>query len=360
MTASVSFPSATILGYPRVGPNRELKRAVESFWAGRSELPALEEVAVGLRSRNLEQLAKLGLAASDSAIPNSFSFYDQVLDAAVEFNAVPSRFQNLANEDGSYGLPAYFTIARGVDALPPLEMTKWFDTNYHYLVPEISESTDFKLVGSKFVTEFQEAAAAGFTTRPVIVGPVTFLALAKAAEDAAADFEPLSRLADLLPVYVELLKALKAAGASWVQLDEPALVTDNLRSTAAELADAAGVAYQALAAELSLAERPAILVTTPFGGLKESFPAAAALPVEALAIDLVKGEVPATGVAGLENKTLVAGVIDGHNIWAADLEAKLQILESLEFGGAAALAVGTSTSFITPSNSSILFLNLIY
>src|SRR5690606_17837380 len=220
--------------YPRIGRRRELKKAVEAFWAGRSDLEALETTAAALRSATRERLAALGLGRDDSAIPESFSFYDQVLDAAVTVGAIPSRFDNLREADGSIGLPAYFTIARGEGERAPLEMTKWFDSNYHYLVPEIGPETTFSLSSDRLVREVEEAAAAGLRTRPVIVGPVTLLALSKASDDAPEGYAPLSRLDDLLPVYAQLLARLKAAGAQWVQLDESALVSESLPVSTSE------------------------------------------------------------------------------------------------------------------------------
>src|SRR5690606_2446654 len=225
------LPAATILGYPRIGPRRDLKRAVESFWAGRSELDDLQAAAADLRRRQRAQLVGLGLGADHSSIPSDFSFYDQVLDAAVTVGAVPPRFAHLLDEDGALDLPGYFTLARGAGELPPLEMTKWFDTNYHYLVPEISPQTEFRFADDRAVRLFLEAAAEGVTTRPVVVGLGKAVAetAAHGAAPAAAPppgFTPLDRLPDLLPVYVELLHALGQAGAPWVQLDEPALAVD--------------------------------------------------------------------------------------------------------------------------------------
>lgn len=344
------FPSATILGYPRIGANRELKRAVEAFWAGKIELSELETRAKELRLGLLQNLKSLGLDATNSAIPNSFSFYDQVLDASVTLGATPKRFEPTVTPQSAATLPGYFTLARGVGDLVPQEMTKWFDTNYHYLVPEIGPETNFKFTSTRIVDEFVEAKEAGFLTRPVLVGPVTFLALAKPSDEAGEDFKPLSRLADILPAYVEILKALATAGAQWIQLDESVLVTDNSTYSTAELNAAVETAYRVLATELKTPERPAILLAASYGDLLDSFPTVAATDVEAISIDLVKGKAPVNTV-GLENKTLVAGVIDGHNIWRADLDAKLQILESLEFSGAKALAVGTSTSLFHVPNS---------
>ncbi|MET0813183.1 MAG: 5-methyltetrahydropteroyltriglutamate--homocysteine S-methyltransferase [Microbacterium sp.] len=340
MTAS-TFPSGTILGYPRIGRRRELKRAVESRWAGTTDAAALEQTAAELRRATRERLAALGLGRDDSSIPESFSYYDQVLDAAVAVGALPARFAGLRGADGSIGLDAYFTAARGEGENAPLEMTKWFDTNYHYLVPEIGPETVFALSTDRFATQVAEAKADGFTVRPVVVGPVTLLALAKATDEAPEGFDPLSRLDDLLPVYVELLASLTAAGAEWVQLDEPALVSESLPVDAATLADAAARAYAVLGAAQ---DRPAILVTAGYAQLSpEAWTTLAAAPVEALAIDLTRGSVPAAA-AGLEGKTLVGGVVDGRNIWRGDLAGAWDKLEALAGLGAAAIAAGTSTS----------------
>ncbi|WPF82450.1 5-methyltetrahydropteroyltriglutamate--homocysteine S-methyltransferase [Sanguibacter sp. 4.1] len=336
-----AFPAATILGYPRIGPRRELKKAVESFWAGRIDADQLEETAAALRKATRDRLVALGLSATDGAVPETFSYYDQVLDTAVTVGAVPPRF---ATADGDLDLAGYFRAARGEGDDAPLEMTKWFDTNYHYLVPEIGPSTAFHLASDRVVRQLTEALADGVTTRPVLVGPVTFLLLSKAADDAPAGFEPLSRLADLLPVYVELLRALAAAGATWVQLDEPGLVTDTIDVPLGDVLTAVTEAYRVLSTDLARPERPAILLAAPFGDLQEALPVVAGTDVEALAVDLVKGSAPTSPVRGLETKTLVAGVVDGHNIWRADLSARLEVLEALEGLGAGAVAVGTSTS----------------
>ncbi|MGA7148601.1 MAG: 5-methyltetrahydropteroyltriglutamate--homocysteine S-methyltransferase, partial [Microbacterium sp.] len=233
-----AFPRGTILGYPRIGRRRELKRAVEAHWSGATDEQTLEATAAELRRATRERLAALGLGRANSSIPESFSYYDQVHDAAVAVGVLPERFADLREADGSIGIGAYFTAARGAGEHLPLEMTKWFDTNYHYLVPEIGPETAFSLSSDRLARHVAEAKADGFTVRPVLVGPVTLLALAKATDSAqeAADeagFDPLSRLDDLLPVYAELLAGLRAAGAEWVQLDEPALVSEALPSTPA-------------------------------------------------------------------------------------------------------------------------------
>jgi len=202
-TTAPAFPGGTILGYPRIGRNRELKKALESFWKGATTAADLEAAARDLRLANLERMTKLGLGRGDSSIPSNFSFYDHMLDAAVTVGAIPSRFADLRAADGAVDLAGYSTIARGAGDNLPLEMTKWFDSNYHYLVPEIGPETVFALSSRRWVDEFVEAKAAGFLTRPVITGPVTFLLLAKPSDEAPRKFEPLSRLLDLLPVYAQ-------------------------------------------------------------------------------------------------------------------------------------------------------------
>ena len=336
-----TFPAGTILGYPRIGARRELKRAVEAHWAGTLDADSLEVTAAELRRATRERLAGLGLGRTDSSIPETFSFYDQVHDAATAVGVLPERFAGLRCGDGSVGLEAYFTAARGAGEHAPLEMTKWFDTNYHYLVPEIGPETVLAPSSDRFAAQVAEARADGFTVRPVIVGPVTLLALAKPTNAAPRGYQPLDRLADLLPVYAALLRDLCAAGAEWVQLDEPALVSESLPYTPAELADAASRAYAGLGAA---ADRPAILVAAPYAQLStEAWAALAAAPVEALAVDLTRGSVPAA-VAGLETKTLVGGVVDGRNIWRGDLGAAWSSLEQLRGLGAAGVSAGTSTS----------------
>lgn len=341
MTTIPSFPTGTILGYPRIGRRRELKRAVEAFWKHDISADELEETAAGLRAATRERLVSLGLAKADSSIPESFSYYDQVLDAAVTVGAIPERFADLVSDDGTLDLAGYFTIARGEGDKAPLEMTKWFDSNYHYLVPEIGPSTEFHLASDRLVNEVSEAKAAGYTTRPVIVGPVTLLLLSKPAEGVAAGFQPLSKLDQLLPVYIELLAKLAAAGAEWVQLDEPALVSESIETPRGEILSALQAAYEALGSERPLG----ILVAAPYGSLDDALPVLEKAPIDAIALDLVKGAVP-TGPA--TDKVLVGGVIDGHNIWRGDLEAAFAKLEALR-AVSPNVSVATSTNlFHTP------------
>ncbi|RNI22140.1 5-methyltetrahydropteroyltriglutamate--homocysteine S-methyltransferase [Flexivirga caeni] len=323
---------ATVLGWPRQGPKRELKRAIESYWAGRSSAAELDSVATGLRADAWKLLADNGI---DEVPTGDFSYYDHVLDAATMVGAIPQRYRDAAETD----LDVYFAMARGNDAVAPLEMTKWFDTNYHYLVPELSPATTFAADASRQLAHLAQATAAGHTARPVLVGPLTFLLLAKAAPDAPADFEPLSLLDPLLDVYAEILAALHDAGAQWVQLDEPALVLDQ----PAHVLDAARHALDRLG---SATARPKLLVATYFAALQDAFEVLAEAPVDGLAVDCTVPEnVTAVLEHGLPGKRLVAGVIDGRNIWTADLDDKLAILRRLA-GQVDDLVVGSSCSLL--------------
>ena len=345
-TAAPAFPTGTILGYPRIGRRRELKMAVESFWAGSTTADELETRAAELRAATRVRLASLGLGRTDSSIPESFSFYDQVLDAAVTLGVVPSRFTSLLDAFGCVDLAGYFTLARGVGDKGPLEMTKWFDSNYHYLVPEIGPETMFRLASDRLVHDFEEARAAGFVTRPVIVGPVTFLLLSKASDEAPEGFRPLSRVNDLVAAYAELLARLAAAGAQWVQLDEPALVSENIADPREDVLLAVETVYTALG---GASDRPQLFVAAPYGSLDDALPVLAASPVEAVGFDLVRGTIP-TGLddatkKALAAKTLVGGVIDGHNIWRGDLEAAFGALTDL-LALSPEVAVSSSTSLL--------------
>ncbi|UGQ11711.1 5-methyltetrahydropteroyltriglutamate--homocysteine S-methyltransferase [Yinghuangia sp. ASG 101] len=308
---------ATVFGYPRQGPNRELKKAVEGYWKGTVTADALHETAAELRRATWRRLADTGI---DEVPSGDFSLYDHVLDTSVMVGAVPERHRAAVEADA---LDGYFAMARGTRDVAPLEMTKWFDTNYHYLVPELGPDTVFTADSAKQVAELTEAVALGHTARPVLVGPITYLLLAKPAPGVAADFEPLTLLDRLLPVYAEVLADLRAAGAAWVQLDEPALVEDR---TPAEL-NAAARAYRDLGAAT---DRPKLLVASYFGRLGEALPVLAAAPVEGLAIDFTEaGAANLTGLAGIggiPGKRLVAGVVNGRNVWINDHEASLVTL----------------------------------
>ncbi|MFJ5848492.1 5-methyltetrahydropteroyltriglutamate--homocysteine S-methyltransferase [Streptomyces sp. NPDC092903] len=311
---------ATVYGYPRQGPNRELKKAIEGYWKGRVTAGALRGTAAELRRSNWKQLADAGV----HEVPTGdFSYYDHVLDTSVMVGAVPQRHREAVAADP---LDGYFAMARGTQDVAPLEMTKWFDTNYHYLVPELGPDTGFGADSTKQVTELREALALGHTARPVLVGPVTYLLLAKPAPGVAAGFEPLTLLDRLLPVYAEVLADLRAAGAEWVQIDEPALVQDR---TPAEL-NAAARTYRELG---GLADRPKLLVASYFDRLGEALPVLAKAPVEGLALDFTDAAAAnlqdLAAVGGLPGKRLVAGVVDGRNIWINDYEKSLATLATL-------------------------------
>jgi 5-methyltetrahydropteroyltriglutamate--homocysteine methyltransferase len=318
-TNSASSLAVATLGTPRIGPRRELKRALESFWSGTSDEQALIETGVGLRAANWARQHKLGVTVIPS---NDFSFYDQVLDTAVMVGAIPDAY---GWKGGSVPLATYFAMARGADGdahddtcghahhahgVPALEMTKWFDTNYHYMVPELKQDQRFALASRKPIEEYEEARALGYQTRPVLVGPVTFLKLAKSKD---AGFDPLALLDRLLPVYVEVLRELARRGADWVQIDEPCLVLD--RDAAAQ--KALEQAYAVFAREVPQIR---IMLASYFGALGDNHGTAFALPVAGLHLDLVRGPEQLDDLANLSGDRVISlGVIDGRNIWRADL-----------------------------------------
>ncbi|MFI7241181.1 5-methyltetrahydropteroyltriglutamate--homocysteine S-methyltransferase [Streptomyces qinglanensis] len=338
MTAesAAAAAGATVHGYPRQGPNRELKKAIEGYWKGRVTAEALQQTAEDLRAANWRQLAEAGI----HEVPTGdYSSYDHMLDASVMVGAIPERHRAAVAADP---LAGYFAMARGTQDVAPLEMTKWFDTNYHYLVPELGPDTDFAADAAKQVAELKEALALGLAARPVLVGPVTYLLLAKPAPGVAADFQPLSLLERLLPVYAEILADLRAAGAEWVQLDEPALVQDRAPD---ELA-AAERAYRELG---GLTDRPKLLVASYFDRLGDALPMLARSPVDGLALDFTEAAAAnldaLAAAGGLPGKRLVAGVVNGRNIWINDLEKSLAVLGTL-LGLAGRVDVSASCSLL--------------
>lgn len=305
--------SVTHLGFPRIGARRELKQALESFWKGETAATTLHDTARTLRARHW----KLARDAGADVVPcNDFSLYDHVLDTAVLFDAVPTPYRETLDADP---LTGYFALARGLqDArrdLRALEMTKWFDTNYHYLVPQFERDQRFVLRGDKPLAELAEAQALGLQARPVLLGPVSLLKLGKRSDGG----DPRELLDALLPAYAELLARLKAAGAQWVQLDEPCLVLD--------LDDADRRAYRRAYDALAAADAPERLLASYFGGLGDNAELAAALPVQALHLDLVRapGQLEALLPKLPEDRALSLGVVDGRNIWRADLDAALSL-----------------------------------
>ena len=347
MTAANTFPAATILGYPRIGPNRELKKALEAHWSGKIDENQLLAEAHKVQDRTVSHLTSLGLNPAESSIPADFALYDQVLDTTTALGALPSRFADLAEEDGSVSTAASFVLARGNGERPPLEMTKWFDTNYHYLVPEIGPGTPFTAVAHQLAGTVRRHKANGAVLRPVLVGPVTYLLLAKPEEQAPEGFDPLDRIDDAVAAYIGVLAQLADAGAEWVQLDEPGLVTDR----GGELAAPGGLVERVYRALAAAASRPALLVTTGYGTAGnpalpgEALTVLASAGVDAVHADLIRGQLPAAGVlAGLGETRFVAGIVDGRNVWRNRLTASLATLQDLQAQAGTPVSVATTTS----------------
>jgi 5-methyltetrahydropteroyltriglutamate--homocysteine methyltransferase len=314
--------SSASLGFPRIGPDRELKRATEAYWAGRVPAEELLDVARRLRVERWRAQRDAGVEHVPS---NDFSLYDHVLDTAVLVGAVPERY--LAPADGGRvdGLDVYYAMARGARTperdVEALGMTKWYDTNYHYIVPEVGPGTRFRLSSTKPLDEYAEALEQGIRTRPVLLGPLSFLLLSRAAERG---FHPVALLLDpLVEVYAELLARLGEAGAEWVQVDEPCLVRDR---TAEELA-----ALERAYAQLALVPSVKLMVQTYYGAVGDAFPVLARLPVAGVGLDLTAAEnlerVTSEGFPA--DKVLSAGVVDGRNVWVNDLDASLRRLERI-------------------------------
>ena len=339
--SNTAFPAATIVGYPRVGRFRELKKAQEAFWKGKATLQELQDTAADVQRTYFERVTAAGLKADNYSIPATFSYYDQVLDVVRLFTLVPERLAEAKDARGLLDLPGYFALARGTETLPPLEMTKWFDTNYHYLVPEIGAGTEIKLNLEAIDEQLEVAKQAGVKVRPQIVGPLTLLLGAKAEQGSAEDFAPIDRLDEFVAAYAQVLEQLAERGVEWVQLDEPGLTVD--RADNAKVAELAERTYRALAAG---EKRPQILVTSPYGSLRENLPALLGTGIEALHLDLVHGvyskaELESVSAAGVH---LVAGIVNGRNVWRADVRAALKTLEALPGASEGAVSVSSSTS----------------
>jgi len=301
-----------LLGFPRIGPHRELKQALERHWSGRAPAENLDQGATSIRREHIQGAVRAGV---DVVPCNDFSLYDHVLDTAVLVGAVPARFAAVP----SAAHERYFAMARGTATVKPLEMTKWFDTNYHYLVPEIDAGTRFALQADKLLSELRDAREWGVRARPVVLGPLSFLLLAKSHNAAL----PLSPLLDrLVPVYEELLTAISDAGGSEVQIDEPCLVTD---VTDDELMAFEG-AWQRL-----VTARPTLQITlaTYFGGLGKNLERIISLPAAEFHLDLVRApEQLDRAITALSSSArLSLGVVDGRNIWIADLESLIALIE---------------------------------
>ncbi|MFD1123634.1 5-methyltetrahydropteroyltriglutamate--homocysteine S-methyltransferase [Methylophilus flavus] len=307
------------LGFPRIGAKRELKFALEAYWKGQSSLEALKQIGKDLRQHNWALQSGLDLAPV-----GDFAFYDQVLDMSFTLGNLPPRVQDFHGDP----LDNYFRVARGRSAesgeehaqccggVAAGEMTKWFDTNYHYIVPEFTADTKFKLDATRLLEQLAEAKAQNVKAKPVIVGPVTYLAIGKAKDDS----NRLALLPQLLQVYTELLEKLAAQGVEWVQIDEPILVTE----LDADWQHAFNLAYHQLKSS-----RVKLLVATYFGQLADNQYLAANLPVAGLHVDAINARHEVVSLIGLlpAHKVLSVGVINGRNIWKADLNATLEWLE---------------------------------
>jgi 5-methyltetrahydropteroyltriglutamate--homocysteine methyltransferase len=326
---------ASNLGFPPLGAARELKRATEGYWSGKVTREQLLTTGAELRRRHWQLQQGLGV---DRIPSNDFSFYDRMLDTCALVGAVPPRYGWTGDR---VDLDTYFAMGRGSQGkgrdVTAMEMTKWFDTNYHYIVPEFEQGQKFRLASTKPVDEYREAKALGIDTTPVLIGPVTFLLLGKTK---GGSFDRLSLLDALLPVYAEVLGALAAAGATWVQIDEPTLALDR---TDAERA-AFKKAYDYLAAHAGKAR---LLVATYFAALGDNLATALALPVQGLHVDLVRAPGQLDGLLAKwpAGRVLSAGVVNGRNIWRADLEAQLGLLER------AVAKVGNDNVWVAPSCS---------
>lgn len=331
---------SAVLGFPRIGAFRELKKATEGYWNGKVSAEDLQKVAKEIRAHNW----KLQKDAGVDIIPsNDFSFYDQVLDHSILFNVIPERYTK--HELSSLDL--LFAMGRGLQRgsvdVPACEMVKWFDSNYHYVRPTFSKNTEFKLNGSKPVDEFLEAKELGVITRPVIVGPVTLLALGKADKDSL-DLSPISLLEKLLPVYVELFAKLKAAGATDIQIDEPALVLDLDETTKT----AFKIAYKFFAE--SKESIPELLLATYFGTVVPNIDAITDLPVKGFHFDFVRSPEQLGDVVKIlsDSQVLSVGIIDGRNVWKANLAIAAAFVEDAikKVGSAERVIVATSSSLL--------------
>jgi len=317
------------LGFPRIGSHRELKQALESYWSGATGAEELLRTAQFLRARHWFTQQKAGI---DHIPSNDFSLYDQMLDTIAMLGAVPPRF---GHQGGEVPLALYFAMARGAKDAPAMEMTKWFDTNYHYIVPELTADMDLRLSTHKALEDYKEAKFLGIDTRPVLIGPVTFLKLAK-MRDGSKRWALLPRL---LAVYRAVLVSLAQAGAEWVQIDEPVLVSD--------LDDAARAALKA--AYAALADVPVkIMLATYFGAMGDNLPALAGLPVQGVHVDLVRapGQLEAVCQALPRDTLLSLGVVNGRNIWKTALTDAERLIEQARDLHGEALMIAPSCSLL--------------
>lgn len=326
------------LGYPRIGSNRELKKACEQYWAGKISVEELVRSGQSIRNHNWQLQKDAGI---DLIPSNDFSFYDQVLDMSLTVGAIPERYHNVILNKSNNELDLYFAMARGYQKdgldVTAMEMTKWFDTNYHYIVPEFRKNQQFKLFSSKIINEFVEAKNAGITTKPVIIGAVSYLLLGKEKE---AGFSRIDLLDSLLPVYIDILRKLEAHDVEWVQFDEPFLALD------LSVKDKQAITrfYLSIRREFPTLKT---IVATYFEGLKDNLELVASLQVCALHIDLVRCPEQLDEVLDMlsKNVTLSLGVVDGRNIWKNDFKQSLELINK------AIAKIGSERIFIAPSCS---------
>jgi 5-methyltetrahydropteroyltriglutamate--homocysteine methyltransferase len=307
------------LGYPRIGSQRELKKVCENYWAGKTGLQNVQTLGRAIRRQNWALQKEAGI---DLIPSNDFSFYDHVLDHSFMFGAIPKRYHTVIQQAGNEELDLYFAMARGYQKngldITAMEMTKWFDTNYHYIVPEFYKDQQFKLFSNKIIDEFYDAKQLGIVTKPVMIGPVTYLLLGKEKETG---FQKLDLMNKLLPVYFEIINKLKALGAEWVQFDEPFLTLDLTEKEKQVYADT----YKQLRKEFPFLK---IELATYFESLGSNIALATSLPVDLLHIDLVRAPQQLDEViANLPAKTILSlGIVDGRNIWKNNFEASLAII----------------------------------
>jgi len=310
----MSFANAYNLGFPRMGKRRELKFALEKYWDGQSDEETLLQTAKDLRQEHWQVQVDAGIMIPPS---NDFSLYDHVLDMAVTMGAIPRRFKT---PDGPVSLRTYFAMARGAQNVPALEMTKWFDTNYHYVVPEFEAGMKYALRSNKAIDDYLEAKALGIETRPVLLGPVSFVLLGKPTD---ANVTRAQVFRSILPLYEELLRRLSTAGAEWVQIDEPCLCLD-LDFEAEKMYREA---YAAFAGASSL---PKLMLTTYFGDLGENLDLALELGTAGIHLDLVRApkQLDALLAKNVTPLKLSLGLVDGRNVWRTDMSAAVAILET--------------------------------
>lgn len=324
-----------VLGFPRIGKNRELKKACEAFWADKISREELLETASKIRKENWQRMKDLGIELIPS---NDFSFYDHILDLTLALGAIPERYKNLMDDK----LALYFAMAHGqqkngVD-VTAMEMSKWFDTNYHYIVPEFVKNQKFELFNEKAVDEFNEAKKLGIETKPVLVGPVSYLLLGKEKADG---FSKLDLLDALLPPYIALLKKLEAAGAKYIQLDEPFLALD--------ISDAAKNAFTVAYEKIKKEVKAKIIIATYFEGLRDNTGLALSLPCDTIHVDLVRASGQLDEILSKipSDKCLSLGIIDGRNIWKNDITESLAIVKkAIETLGEDRVVISTSCSLL--------------